>query len=206
MKSLKEKFPFLRSQLIEAFQTYGITKDFEQGIEIIRNQQYIKFIPIVLEGLVKVSARFNDKELLLYYIQPDQSCVMSFSSFIKQQPSKIFAVTEDKTKVLLLPSEKVAKWLNQYPELNTLFYQQYDLRYQELLNSLEHILVDKLDKRLYDYLKHKAKLTQIEYLKLTHNQIAEELGTAREVISRVLKKLSNQNLLLQSEKGIKIIR
>jgi len=205
MKSLQNKFPFLRTELVTKFKESGIEQTFEKGTEIITDKQYIKFIPLVIEGLIKVSAKFEDKELLLYYIQPDQSCVMSFSSFIKQEPSKIVAVTESETKILLLPTEKITEWLKLYPELNTLFYQQYDLRYIELLNSLEDVLINKLDKRLYDYLKYKAELTNTQYLNLTHLQMANDLGTAREVVSRTLKKLELQEQITQDKEGIKIL-
>jgi CRP/FNR family transcriptional regulator len=158
----------------------------------------------VLTGLVKVFSRFKERELLLYYIQPSESCIMTFSAAINQETSKVFAVTEEDTKLLLLPVEKLSGWLKTYPVLNTLFFQQFNLRYLELLDTIHHVLIDKMDKRLYDYLKEKARLTKKDTFKITHGQIANELGTVREVVSRVMKKLESEGKVEQIGTTIKI--
>ena len=118
---------------------------------------------------------------------------------------KFFAITEEDSKILLIPTDKLPKWLIEFPDLNTLFYNQYDLRYSDLLDTIQHVLINKMDKRLFEYLKHKAELTKNKSIKLTHGQIANELGTAREVISRVLKKLESENKVKQSTNGIVIL-
>ena len=97
-------------------------------------------------------------------------------------------------------------WLKSYPRLNDLFYQQYNLRYIDLLDTIHHVLLDKMDKRLYDFLKKKSILTKSESIKITHNQIANELGTVREVISRVMKKLEIEEKIKQEPSGIKILK
>jgi CRP/FNR family transcriptional regulator len=89
---------------------------------------------------------------------------------------------------LLLPVDKIAGWTKPFPDINTLYFQQKDLRYSELLDTINHVLFDKIDKRLYDYLAEKYRLTTIDPIKILHNQIANELGTAWEVIRRVMKK------------------
>jgi len=180
-------------------------KDFPKDTEILRDEQYVKVLPIVINGLIKVFSKFDEKELLLYYIQPEQSCVMSFSAALKNTPSKVFAITEEDSKILLIPVKNLPKWLGEYPELNELFYNQYDLRYSELLDTIHHLLIDKMDKRLFEYLKHKSELMNYESIKLTHGQIANELGTAREVISRVMKKLENEEKITQNSDGIRIL-
>lgn len=167
-------------------------------------EQYIKVLPIVIEGLVKVYSRFDDKELLLHYIEPTQSCVMTFYAALKNTPSKVNVVTEERTKLLLIHVQYLPNWLNTFQSFNTLFYTQFNLRYKELLDTIGHLLLDKMDKRLYDHLKKKLELTKDDYVKMSHNQIANELGTAREVITRVLKKLEIEEKIEQTEKGIKI--
>lgn len=204
MEIIRQQLSFLSSKLIDELLSYSSVHDFKKDTEILRDEQYVKVLPIVISGLVKVFSRFEEKELLLYYIEPKQSCVMSFSAALRNTPSKVFAITEEDSKILLIPSEKLPKWLREYPDLNDLFYHQYDLRYSELLDTIRHVLVDKMDKRLFEYLKHKSELTHHEPIKLTHGQIANELGTAREVISRVLKKLENEKKITQGTDGIKI--
>jgi CRP/FNR family transcriptional regulator len=139
----------------------------------------------------------NDKELLIYYIQPGETCVMSFSAGLKNEKSKVVAITKETTTTLLLPADKLSKWLYEYPILNQLFYQQYDLRYTEMINTIHHLLFDKLDKRLLDYLKEKVSISHTNPIKISHKEIAVDLGTAREVVSRLIKKLENHKKLKQ---------
>jgi CRP/FNR family transcriptional regulator len=200
-KALQHLSPDLVSEIMAS----AIVKQIPKENEILREGQYIKVIPIVLEGLIKVFTRHKDKELLLYYIRPNESCIMSFSASLKNEPSKVFAITEEDTTALLLPVERVANWINQFPDINTLFFQQYNLRYTELLDTIHHVLFDKMDSRLFEYLKEKVLVTNNNPLKLSHRQIADELGTAREVISRTMKKLETENLVKQHPNGIEIL-
>ena len=188
----------------EIIATSGI-KEFSKETEILREGQYVKVIPLVLEGLVKVFTRHEDKELLLYYIKPNESCIMSFTAGLKNEPSTVFAQTEEDTKVLLLPVHKTGVWVKSFPDLNTLFFQQFNLRYSELLDTIHHILFNKMDQRLYDYLLEKVRLTHKNPLKISHRQIAQELGTAREVISRVIKKLESEGKIKQHSSRIEIL-
>lgn len=205
METIRHFLSFLSPQLVDELLSNSTIKDIPKGTQIIREEQYIKVIPIIISGLVKVFSKFDEKELLLYYIQPQQSCIMSFSASLKNTPSKIFAITEEDSKILLIPVESLPKWLKEYTELNDLFYNQYDLRYTDLLDTIQHVLVDKMDKRLYEHLIRKAKLKHNSVIKITHGQIANELGTAREVISRVIKKLENEGKISQNTDGIKIL-
>jgi len=202
MEIIREQLSFLSKPLVEEIISTSKVVDFAKGQELLRDQQYVKVIPIVIKGLVKVFSKFEDKELLLYYIQPKQSCIMSFSATLQNTPSKIFAITEEDSKIILIPSDKLTSWLKKYPDLNNLFYQQYDLRYSELLDTIKHALFNTLDIRLYEYLKHKSSLSKGNAIKITHGQIASELGTAREVISRVIKKLEFEGKINKGVKGI----
>lgn len=191
--------------LVSAIESHSMVKTIPKDFEILRQGQYVGAIPLVLKGLIKVFTRYEDKELLLYYIKPNESCVMSFAASLKNEPSRIFAITEEQTEVLLLPVNKVPDWIKQYPGLNTLFFEQYNLRYSELLDTINHLLFDKLDTRLLKYLREKSSLIYSEVLSLSHREIANELGTAREVVSRLLKKLESEGFIKQTEQGIKII-
>lgn len=204
MTNLEKSLSFLSPELREKVVSSSQVMDIPKGTEILREGQYVKVIPIVLEGLVKVFSNFNEKDLLLYYIQPNESCVMSFASSLKNDPSKVYAITEEDSKILLMPVDKVIKWIDQFPSINQLFYQQYNLRYSELLETINHVLFNKMDKRLFDFLIEKKKVTQQNPIKISHRQIANELGTAREVISRVMKKLENEGKLKQHSNSIEI--
>lgn len=201
---IETKFKYLGKELISELLAVSGIKQFPPGTELVREGQYVKYIPIVLSGLVKVYTQFEDKELLLYYIKPEQSCIMSFSSCINNDKSKIFAITEEESSILLIPSEKIPKLLLEYPAINKLFYQQYDLRYSELVDTIHQMLYYKLDRRLLDYLSEKIKITGKNPIKISHKEIANDLGTAREVVSRLVKKMERQNLLKQYHDSIEL--
>lgn len=201
----KKILSFLTPELLQQVLQSSTIKDIPKGTEILREEQYVKELPIVIEGLVKVYSRFDEKELLLYYIEPAQSCIMTFYAALKNTASKVYAVTEEKSKILLIPVQFLPAWLRDYPAFNELFYNQFNLRYTELLDTIGHLLLDKMDKRLYDHLKKKTLLMNEDFIKMSHNQIANELGTAREVVTRVLKKLENEGKIEQNSTGIKII-
>ena len=203
--NLKKSLSYLNPELVSRIEKESILKEIPKNSQILREGQFIKVIPIVLNGLIKVYTRYEDRELLLYYIRPDESCIMSFSASIKNEPSQVFAETEEDTMALLLPVAKVSTWIEQFPDINTLFFQQYKQRYSELLDTIHHVLFNKMDSRLYDHLKTKATVRKENPLKISHQQIANELGTVREVISRVIKKLENEGLVKQHSNGIEIM-
>ncbi len=196
---------FLGKDLLVEILNHATLKQVPADTEILRQGQYVKVIPLVLKGLVKVFTRYGEKELLLYYIQADESCIMSFAAALQNNPSEVFAATEEDSTVLLLPTTLIPGWIRQYPSLNNLFYHQYNQRYSDLLSTINHLLFDKLDKRILDYLSAKATVSRQKIVPVTHRQIANDLGTAREVISRIIKKLETDKLLLQHPQGIEIL-
>jgi CRP/FNR family transcriptional regulator, anaerobic regulatory protein len=204
-EAIEKRFGYLEKELLEELIQVAPIKTFPAHTELIREGQYVKVIPIVLKGLLKVYTQFEEKELLLYYVQPEQSCIMSFSSVVNSDTSKIFALTEEESTLLLIPSEKINEWIRVYPSINKLFYKQYDLRYAELVETIHQMLYFKLDRRLLDYLTEKVRVTGKNPLKLSHKEIANDLGTAREVVSRLVKKFEKQNILKQHHDSIEII-
>lgn len=200
-----QKFlPGFDAELTAAIAEHGLIREVPAGMEILREGQPIRSVPIVLEGLVKVFTRQGEKELLLYYIGSTESCIMSFSSGLSSAPSRIFAITEEASLLLLLPAEKLTAWVKRYPALNELFFRQYNLRYTEMLDTINALLFGKMDHRLYQYLLEKSRLKGGKVLDIRHKQIAAELGTAREVITRVLKRLEQEGKIRQVAGGIEI--
>ena len=205
MNSNTNFLSFLKPELASEILEKSSVKIIPKGTEILRVEQYVKVLPIVINGLIKVYSRFNEKELLLYYIASKESCIMTFYAALKNTQSKVYAITEEDSKVLLLPVRYLSTWLKNYPDFNILFYNQFNLRYSELLETIGHLLIDKMDKRLYFHLKKKLDLTKSTSIKMSHNELANELGTVREVISRTLKKLEIENKVTQISGQIRII-
>ncbi len=201
----KSILSFLKPELVDTILAESDIKAFPKGTEILREEQYVKVLPIVVDGLVKVYSRFDERELLLYYIEPAQSCVMSFYAALNNTPSKVFAVTEEDSKIILIPVQYLPKWLQEYPKFNELFYHQFNLRYSELLTTISNLLLDKMDKRLYDHLIRKTEMTHTKTIKISHGQLANELGTAREVVSRVMKKLETEGKVTQNSGEITVL-
>lgn len=191
----------LKEEILAGVEVVDIPAD----TEILREGQFVKVIPIVLSGLIKVFSRYDDKELLLYYVKADESCIMSFSAGISHQPSRVFALTEEDSEVMLLPVSKLGDWLKRFPALNDLFFAQYNMRYIEMLDAMNHVLFDKMDKRVLNYLIEKVELTGKNPLRISHRQIASELGTAREVVSRIVKKLEHEGRLQQGSSSIELL-
>lgn len=202
---IQKQFSHLGQELIDEIFAVSVIKEFPKNTDLIKPGQYVKVVPVVLSGLVKVFTQYDDKELLLYYIQPKESCIMSFSACITGSKSKIHAITEEESNVILIPSDKLAGWVTQFPAINKLFYQQFDLRYTDLIDTINRLFFDKLDKRLLDYLSEKAALKGKNPVKISHREIAGDLGTAREVITRLIKKLEVMEKIKQQDDGIEIL-
>lgn len=202
---IKKQFSQLGQDLIDEIFAVSVIKEFPKNTDLIKPGQYVKVVPVVLSGLVKVFTQYDDKELLLYYIQPEESCIMSFSACLTGSKSKIHAVTEEESNVILIPSDKLAGWVTAFPAINKLFYRQFDLRYNDLIDTINRVFFDKLDKRLLDYLSEKAALKGKNPVKISHREIANDLGTAREVISRLIKKLEVMEKVKQHDDGIEIL-
>lgn len=202
---LKTQFSFFSQELLDLLFKECQVVTIAAQHELLRKGQYVKVIPFVLNGLLRVYTTHEDKELLLYYIKASESCVMSFAAGIKNSTSAIFAQTLEETTVLLVPVNLLKGWIQDYPELNMLFNSQYDLRYTDLLHTLENMVFHKMDERILKLLHDKATLTHGTTINISHQALANDLATSREVISRVLKKLEQDNKVILSHHSIKIL-
>ncbi|MCD2259592.1 Crp/Fnr family transcriptional regulator [Psychroserpens luteolus] len=198
--------PFLNESLADEIDKYSVEKIIPENTELIAAGQYIQSLPFVLDGLVKVFTSYGEKEFLLYHIKPSESCVLSFITSNKNKPSSFFAKTEEKSKILFLPIHKVDLWIKKYPDFNTMYLKLFSDRYYDLIDTLNHVLFDRLDLRLHRYLCKKAAVSNSIIIKMSHKDISYELGTSREVISRVLKKLEFEKKVKQSKSGIIVMK
>ncbi len=202
---LKQKLPYLEQNLIEEIISKSADVTIPAHQQILREGQYIKTIPLVINGLLKVNTSHGDKEILLYYIQSSESCIMSFAFSMSAEPSNIAAYTEAETRVLLLNADDVKNWIIQYPSINMLFFNQYNNRYKDLVETIGNLIYEKLDVRIYQYLKQRALLNNTDTVNIPHREIADDLASSREVVSRLLKKLELENKISITKDGIKIL-
>jgi CRP/FNR family transcriptional regulator len=185
---------------------YGQPKTFPAETVILNEDSYIKFIPIVLEGSLKVLRTEEDgREILLYYIKPGESCIMSFLGGLHNETSKIRAVVEEEAKILLIPVEKANEWVKEFPEWTDFIFKLYHKRFEELLQVVNAIAFQKMDSRLLHLLKQKSDLFKSKELSVTHQQLADELGSTREVVSRVIKQMENEGLVRLARNKISLM-
>ena len=204
-EKIRKLFPFFDHDLLNEIEAHSSIKEFPANAELVKDGYYVTVLPVVIKGIIKVFTRYDDKELLLYYIDSGETCIMSFDAGLNNRPSQIYAVTETETEALLLPIDKVVYWAKKYPVFNLLMFKQYSIRYHDLHETIQMVLFNNMDKRLLKYLTEKAGHLKGNILKISHKQIASELGTAREVISRVMKKLENEGLVKQEGNSIKVL-
>lgn len=176
--------------LVENLQAYSIRKEYKAGSIILNENVHIRSIPIVTKGTLKVIRTEDDgREILLYYIKAGESCIMSFLGGMHNETSKVRAEVEDHAEILFLPIDKVSLFIKEYPQWLDYIFRLYHKRFEELLEIINAIAFKKVDERLLDLLQKKKELTGSNTLIITHEQLANELGTARVVVSRLLKQL-----------------
>lgn len=182
--------------LVEKLYLNGNKKTFKEGDVILDENSSIRSIPIVMKGMIKVIRTEEDgREILLYYIQAGESCIMSFLGGMHNEKSIVKAEVEEDTEILFLPVDKVSLFIKEYPEWLDYIFRLYHKRFEELLDIINAIAFKKVDERLLNLLIKKAKISQSKTIIITHEQLANELGTARVVVSRLLKQLEDTDKL-----------
>ena len=177
-------------ELIGKLYEYSIRKEYEAGSVILDENASIRSIPIVTKGTLKVIRTEEDgREILLYYIKAGESCIMSFLGGMHNETSKVKAEVEEDAEILFLPMDKVSLFIKEYPQWLDYIFRLYHKRFEELLEIVNAITFKKIDERLLNLLIKKRELTENNILHITHEQLANELGTARLVVSRLLKQL-----------------
>lgn len=184
----------------------GTTKVLPADYVLLNEQSSIRSIPIVLTGSLRVMRTEEDgREILLYYIKPGESCIMSFLAGMNNDTSKVKAIAEENSEVLFIPIEKASELVKTNPKWIDFIFKLYHKRFEELLNVVNSIAFQKLDYRALELLKKKSAMLQSREIQVTHQQIADELGTSREVISRILKQMENEGLLTLSRNKITLV-
>ncbi len=204
---LNEIIEFKSSPLIiERLNEFGFTRIFAEGAVIFKENVYIKAIPIVTSGSVRVM-RMDDegREILLFYITSGESCIMSFLDGMHHDTSKVKAIAEEETQILFIPIDKVSLLIKEFPEWMEYIFRLYHERFEELLDTVNAIAFKKLDERLFNFIKKKCELMKNNTLYVTHEQLANELGTARVVVSRLLKQMEDEGLVKLGRNKISLV-
>ena len=192
--------------LIEEIHNVAVLMEVEEGYDLIRPGQYIKSMPLLLSGSIKIMRPDADgDELLLYYLEKGDTCAMTMTCCLGNTKSEIHAVTETAAQLLMIPIAKMEELSSTYKTWRNFVFNSYHTRMMELLESIDNIAFNNMDERLENYLKEKIKILNSKHLYTTHKEIADDLHTSRVVVSRLLKKMENDHLIKLHRSFIEVL-
>lgn len=192
--------------LLKEISEVGILKSYNENDKIIEIGDYIKAMPLLLDGAIKILREDNDgDELLLYFLEKGDTCAMTLSCCLGQTKSEIRAIAEKDTTLIMIPIQKMEEWTSTYKTWRNFVFNSYQSRLTEMLDTIDTIAFLNMDERLMRHLKEKAKINESNTLQVTHQEIAYDLHTSRVVISRLLKKLELEGNIELHRNSISIL-
>tara|TARA_R110002051_G_scaffold262306_2_gene322226 strand:- start:12850 stop:13482 length:633 start_codon:yes stop_codon:yes gene_type:complete len=207
LKELQENYgSIFEKDLIDEIVSVGTIKEVPEGFKLIEIGEYIKGMPLLLSGAVKILSEDKEgDELLLYYLEKGDTCSMTLSCCMAQSKSEIRAIAENDTKLIMVPIQKMEEWTAKYKSWRTFVFESYHNRLKELLTTIDNIAFQNMDERIVGYLKEKMRINNESTIHNTHQEIAYDLHSSRVVISRLLKKLEDMGKIELHRNFIKII-
>jgi len=206
-KLIHQKFHHVLDEgIIKEVSEIGIFRDFKKDDIIIDVGQPLKYIPLLLSGSIKILRGDDDgDDLLIYFLEAGETCTMSLACCMGTTKSKIRAVAEKDSFLVMIPVEYMQKWFHSNESWRNFILESYQTRFNEMLETIDTLAFMKMDERLLKYLKNKAMLHDNKTLDTKHQDIAEDLHTSRVVISRLLKQLENENKIKISRNKIEVL-
>lgn len=200
--NLNSLFSF-EKELLDEIQEAKIL-ELDPGMVILKEHQFIKVVPLVLEGSIKLRKMDpTGREIIFYHIVPGESCILSITSCLNEKESQAEAIIEKKTRLLAVEAARVRQWMEHFPTWRKFVFNLYYERMAEVMSLLDHVIFNSVNTRLVQHLKEHAVNSEIS---ITHQQLAGQLGTAREVISRLLKQLEKDELISMERGKIIILK
>lgn len=207
LDSIKKTFPSFSSELVKEVEINASIQSFETDTVIIRTGQYIKNTVLVISGKIKVYREDeNGGEFFMYHLQPGQACAISMICAIKNEKSQIMAKVVEDVELIMVPLPLMDKWMMEHRSWYEFVIGSYRARFEEVLEVIDNVAFRAMDERLEFYLKRHAAVCGCNELKLSHQEIATELNTSREVISRLLKKMEQRGLVTLYRNNIELLQ
>ena len=206
IQELKSSYGYLfESELLEEINQVGTFKEIPEGFILIEIGEYIKSMPLLISGAIKVLREDQEgDELLLYFLERGDTCAMTLNCCLGQTKSEIRAVAELDTKLVMVPIRKMEEWTGKYKTWRNFVFESYYNRIMEMLETIDSIAFLKMDERLLKYLHDKVKVSNNHSIHATHQEIAYELHTSRVVISRLLKNLEKLGKIKLNRNNIEV--
>lgn len=193
---LRKTYPLFEDKLVEEIEEQGEFRTFPANEILMRKGQFIRSTMLVLNGLIKIYREDDDgNEFLMYYLKPGEACALSLVCAAKHEASPIMAKTVVETEVMMVPVDTMSEWMSKFKSWYQFVIETYRTRFDELLITLDNVAFRSMDERLEFYLKRAKEAQQTTLLNISHQEIAQELNTSREVISRLLKKMEQKGLV-----------
>ncbi len=203
---LQEIFPEFSKDLLEAIDLAGVIHEFKAGATLISTGQYIKSTLLVTKGKLKVYREDDDgNEFFMYYLLPGQACAISLICATRSKQSQIMAKAIEDSEVLMIPLSLMDSWMAKYKNWYEFVISTYRNRFEEILEVVDNIAFRAMDERLEFHLNRMRETTGSADLKLSHQEIASDLNTSREVISRLLKKMEQRGLVKLHRNHIELL-
>ncbi len=207
LSNLKESFSHLfEDALIDEISQVGSLKNAKEGEKLIEIGDYLRSMPLLVSGAIKILREDGDgDELLLYFLEPGDTCAMTLTCCLGQKRSEIRAIAELDTTLIMIPVQKMEEWMGKYRSWRNFVLSSYHTRLMEMLDTIDSIAFMNMDERLVKYLKDKQKIAGEPIINSTHQEIAYELHTSRVVVSRLLKKLETLGKIKLNRNSINIL-
>ena len=193
------------NKLIDEMVKVGHFDTIKKGDLLIDIGDDMTHIPLILNGVIKIIRKENDKELVLYYLERGDTCAISFANCINKKQSIFKGIVEEDVDLVLLPVEKIDKWLVKYKSWRYFIIDSYHNRLLEMVGSIDSLAFLKMKARVLNYLIGKLHATTITTLDITHQEIANDLNTSRVVVTRLLKELNEAGEILSTRNKIEIL-
>lgn len=207
IQALKDGYGFLFSiDLIEAIKSTGTIYDIEEGEMLMDLGQSIEYMPLLIDGAIKVLREDNEgDELLLYFLERGDTCAMTMSCCIGTSKSKVRAIAEKASKIVMIPVENMSQWLLDFDDWRAFVFESYSNRMNELLTAIDSLAFMNMHERVYKYLRECVMVHKDNELNVTHQEIANDLHTSRVVISRILKSLEKEGRISLHRNRLKVL-
>ncbi|UAB74897.1 Crp/Fnr family transcriptional regulator [Mesoflavibacter sp. SCSIO 43206] len=207
IEELKQYYGYLfEDELLQEINNVGTYRDIPEGLKLIEIGDYIKSMPLLISGAIKILREDKEgDELILYFIEQGDTCAMTLSCCLGDSKSEIRAIAETDARLIMVPVQKMEEWLGKYKSWRNFVLQSYQNRMTELLEAIDTIAFLKMDERLFKYLKDKAMVNHNDVIHVTHQEIASDLHTSRVVISRLLKALEINGRIELHRNNIKVL-
>ena len=204
---INKLFPSFSNQLQIEIDKNAIFQSVAAGNVIMRTGQYIKNTVLVLSGRIKIYREDeNGGEFFMYYLQPGQACAISMICATKSEKSQIMAKVIEDAELMMVPLPLMDQWMMQHRSWYEFVIDTYRSRFEEVLEVIDSIAFRAMDERLEFYLKRHKEALATNDLKLSHQEIASDLNTSREVVSRLLKKMEQRQLLRLHRNHIELLQ